>query len=214
MSRRHPSPVSYWPAYVDAMLNVVLNILFLVAMFAVAMAVMPAPAPEVSTGQRLKLEFETTRSAQGLGVDTQASREITLRPAGPEVAPVSDRPVVRWASRTVEGRSTAVFAVDFAKDQVRVPPALQSSLKTALTDWLPGRGEGLWLIWSMVDRDDEWMARNAYLRALAVRELMLQIGLPPERIQMRLLPQDGGHASRTVYVGPVLGQESLRSQEK
>lgn len=128
MKRKSASPgMNFWPGYVDAMTNVVLNLLFMVAMFGIALAVFnatphssalkkpgdrdePSAAPEDSSGPVLGGVDGRPRSgnvAEGLampstavqpGASRQAASDIAGRFGGSARTPVPQRPATGIAA--------------------------------------------------------------------------------------------------------------------
>lgn len=216
MARRKLAQASYWPAYVDAVLNVVLNILFLVAVFAVALGTMPAPKATGDAAQSDKVQLDNSKGQPSPAAAEPGLKEIQVKPLDNKGLNVpADAAVVQWSSRTLSG-GHPLFVVDFLRHQVVVPAAQQSLLKAALSDWLKTQPQGEWAVWSMVGSEQEVLARNAYLRTVAVRELLLQAGVAPERLNLRLLPSGTPTPSLTVYIGSVnaASSDSLTTEKK
>ena len=183
MAAKHNDETSFWPGYVDAIINVVLNILFLVGTFAVALATS-------SSSQK----NEKAEKAQAVQEITQAIEPMAKLP---DIVSVAKAPVieiekandalkpVRW---TVRQRPEQVSLVKIDFDPRAL--VLKESERLQLAALFKEQGAQLaaqrWSLWCVTDATGSDGSRLAYLRAMAVRQALLQAGVVPEQIDMRI----------------------------
>ena len=186
MAGKPRDETSFWPGYVDAIINVVLNILFLVGAFAVALATS-------STVQKV----EKAEKAQEIA---QASEPL---PKPPAVVSVARAPIIE-VEKASEALKPVVWNVKQRPEQVSVvkidfdPRALmlKDSERIALAALFKGQDAQQpaqrWSLWCITDATGSDGSRLAYLRAMTVRQALLQAGVKPEQINMRIF--GGGNA--------------------
>lgn len=191
--RRHVHGAdSYWPGYVDALTNVVLNLLFLIAIFAtgvfalgMAAAKRKASAPEVPV-QVVQLPI--------------SSEEVRIRVAPAEM--LGSGRVTLESVRRVDDQS--LVQVGFSADAVSITESDRRSLWSQLKPLLLEHPQAQLLLWAVVDVDDASYRRAAYLRVMALRDWLVASGVETGRIHTRLVP--GGTDRRSGQVVYVLFQ--------
>ena len=196
MAAREHQEESFWPGYVDAIINVVLNILFMVALFTVALSTIdfspPAAAkvetPTTDLNLEVKAPVEPAPSATLLisvppkPFKTQLANQAEAgTPQAPE-APAS----VTWATRKTQD-GTQLVTVTFDAAMVEIPPKQNLALSTLLRDVNGTATKGQWLIWVSSDTRQTTASRQAYMRVLSVRSALIDAGISPEFIQTRIV---------------------------
>jgi hypothetical protein len=195
---------SYWPGYVDAIINVVLNILFLVAVFTVALSTVDfAPPKPVQAAVAPAI----AQTAAQLPVRPQPV-PVTLvvipeHPYKPSALSQPEQTAVTWKSRTLE-QGGALLSVDFEDSAADIPPPKSRALSTALRDINRDATQGQWLIWVTSDTRKTSASRLAYLRVISVRSALIEAGVSPEFIQTRILDVRDSAATPTSRVQLVL----------
>ncbi len=183
MATKPHQEASFWPGYVDAIINVVLNILFLVGTFAVALA--------TSSSTQKAEKAEKAEKAQEL------AQSIEPLPKPPTIVSVAKAPVieiekanealkpVRW---TVKQRPEQVSVVKIEFDPRAL--VLKDTERVQLAALFKQQGAQQpaqrWSLWCVTDATGSDGSRLAYLRAMAVRQALLQAGVMPEQIDMRI----------------------------
>lgn len=170
---------NYWPGYVDALVNVVLNLMFLTAILAVG-----------SFTQGLD---SASRHQAGKSVAT------TAEPA--RAAPEPARPAVSKPRRRVRaaGGATRELRLRFADGTVRIDDGARERLKRELLRHL-AQGMQTWQVSVDTDVDDKFLRRTAYLRMMAVRNVFLEVGIEPERFDLRM--RSGAPGQQVVSIVP------------
>jgi outer membrane protein OmpA-like peptidoglycan-associated protein len=183
MAAKHHDETSFWPGYVDAIINVVLNILFLVGTFAVALATS-------SSTQKAERVAEAEK-AQKI---TQA---IEPMPKLPDIVSVAKAPVieiekanealkpVRWTLRQ-RPEQVSVVKIDFDPRALVLKESERVQLAALFKEQGAQQPAQRWSLWCVTDATGSDGSRLAYLRAMAVRQALLQAGVMPEQIDMRI----------------------------
>lgn len=189
MAAKHNDETSFWPGYVDAIINVVLNILFLVGTFAVALATS-------SSSQK----NEKAEKAQAVQEITQAIEPMAKLP---DIVSVAKAPVieiekandalkpVRWTVRQ-RPEQVSVVKIDFDPRAILLKESERLQLATVFKEQGAQQPAQRWNLWCITDATGSDGSRLAYLRAMAVRQALLQAGVKPEQIDMRIF--GGGKA--------------------
>jgi hypothetical protein len=188
--RRHASPAeSYWPGYVDALTNVVLNLLFLIAIFASGVFALGMAAAH-------RKSAVVDAPVQVISVPV-GSDEVRIRVAETELAQrgqVSLEGVRRLGEKSL-------MSIAFSAEAVTMGEADRRSLWSQMQPLLREQAQEPLLLWAVVDLDEPSHRRAAYLRVMAVRDWLVASGLQPERVRTRLLPGATGRVSgQVVYV--------------
>lgn len=179
---------SYWPGYVDALTNVVLNLLFLIAIFA---------AGVFSIGMQVSRSGPTqVREVLDILPVTPVPRIAVMAEDAPAVE--NGRRVVLANVRQVAGEPVA--AIGFAASAVTVPEADRAALEAALQPLLADGVEEV-RVWAVVDVADAVSRRASYLRVMAIRDLLRTLSIHADDIDMRLVSGGvRGGSGQMVYV--------------
>ncbi len=119
MRRKRPrlGSVNYWPGYVDAMTNVVLNLLFMVAMFGITIAVFNR-TPKHSPAAPFSITVGVPKAAAPLParvpVDPLPTAPLLAVPAAPRATPnlVLSAPLARPAPGAPPAEDVAIVVAD------------------------------------------------------------------------------------------------------
>jgi len=208
----HHEESSFWPAYVDAITNVMLNILFVVAVFAMALNTVVKDAPKETPNQEAK---SPDKPAQAL-LQTPQPQEPQPQQSQPQQSQPQplfvkdstpqggDKPAgLRWAVIRQETAGEGLMRFDFDPGNSRVSAADASAVRETLRKISQTQAAPQWLIWVSVNTRNAADARHAYLRAMAIRTALIDSGQTPQAIEVRLLdsgqgPQDAGQ--QTVWL--------------
>lgn len=190
MAGRNLESESYWPGYVDAIINVVLNILFMVALFTVALSTVdfapPAPANEVASAPSPAPSAVTVPEPAPTLPPQPAQVAVPAQAFKPRALSQPEHAAAVWTSRTLE-QGTRLLTVDFDDNAADIPPPQSRALSTALRGLNSEVAQGQWLIWVTSDTRQTSAARLAYLRVISVRSALVEAGVPPDLIQTRIL---------------------------
>jgi len=187
----HHEESSFWPAYVDAITNVMLNILFVVAVFAMALNTVVKDAPKETPNQDAK---SPDKPAQPL---TQAPQPQESQPTPLFVKDSTpqggDKPAgLRWAVLRQETAGEGLMRFDFDPGNSQVSAADASAVREILRKISETQAAPQWLIWVSVNTRNAADARHAYLRAMAIRTALIDSGQTPQAIEVRLLDSGQG----------------------
>jgi hypothetical protein len=199
MATREVEEQSYWPGYVDAIINVVLNILFIVALFTLALSTVEFSPPKV-----VQSTPDTTPAPQGaqpekaveelaqqvplqIAISARAYKSQLSNPTeANDLAGSAATKLVTWDTRKLE-EGAQLVTVTFDEKVAEIPPPQGRAFSTALRDLGREAPKGQWLIWLSSDTRQASASRLAYLRVLSVRSVLVEAGVSPEFIQTRII---------------------------
>ena len=217
-------PPNYWPGFVDALVTVLLNLLFLVGIFAVGLVSLNM---EVMGVQNKLAELEAQAlSAQKNGM-VLVTKGTTIRQTAPQPTQVS----VKVGPRIQELRIQTALAESVPTSMtstMRTPSAVQAYIEQltggqflARLDfepqyfvWPPERALPVldpsalsrgWVFVTLTDKNNPRLLREAFKRLGSVRAEYLRMGTAPEKLQIQIeaLPADLGTSTgleNTVWV--------------
>jgi outer membrane protein OmpA-like peptidoglycan-associated protein len=180
---------SYWPGFVDALTNVVIAMIFVIVVLAIALSF----AAQLM-GKKLAEQYIAAAAAS-------AAAAAPAKPA-PAAAPAEVLPVPesRRSGRTriaVSGGEAAsspnparvgavrnVLQLDFAPNATTLDPAAAEQLKVALAP--VERRQRAVVIANGPDMQLSFNQRSAYLRVMAVRNVLIEQGFPPGKVSVRI----------------------------
>lgn len=205
---------SYWPAFVDALTNVVINLLFLMGLMALAFFV-------------VSVQVEAARMA---ALQAKAPKPVPKAPAAPKPVPTPPVPLVRpapvqpmpaelaaaaaqlpwapfktWVVAKSQGEQADEAAVRVVKPRPQgaglrgqlvfaahqLAPSLPAQL---LAPWTQGHAASdlRWRLSARFETGNTNSRRSAYLRLMAVRNTLLAQGVVADAVELDL--QDSGRA--------------------
>jgi hypothetical protein len=191
----HHEESSFWPAYVDAITNVLLNILFVVAVFAMALNTVVKDAPKDAPKEKPNQDATSPdKRAQALTQAPQPQESQPLPLFVKDSTPQGgDKPAgLRWAVIRQETAGEGLMRFDFDPGNSRVSAADASAVRETLRKISTAQTAPQWLIWVSVDTRNAADARHAYLRAMAIRTALIDSGQTPQAIEVRLLDSGQG----------------------
>jgi len=181
MASKSHSNLSFWPGYVDAIVNALLNILFLVGAFAVALAT------SNSTQKTEKL-----KDVQKLALATEPMPispvfvNVEKTPDTEQVKSMRQIQPIRW--RLQQGsEQVRNLKIDFDPGVLVIKESEGGLLKALLTTENERQPRQRWKLWCIADTTGSDGSRLAYLRAMAVREAMVLAGVQANLIDMRII---------------------------
>ena len=194
----------FWPGYVDAISNLVLNLLFLVMILCLAVFVMSqntqrstragstSSVPKEAQYEESQPDRGTRLSSGGKTETVQKKAEIEVRPS-----PQGDKlGAVRIQSQTISEQG-AYLEVHYLEDALDLSPAAAQSVRDRLLPLLRD-GYSQWELVVVTDTAYAAMRRGALLRLLRLREALQHIELPGLKTNTRI--ESGGTTSSTVVV--------------
>lgn len=212
LRRHHPHSEGYWPGYVDALTNIVLNLLFLVAVLAAGVFSLgmqasrnaqnmveametvqleevpevPSPAPEVP-------QLPPLSAVPGLGQESQPlrqEREALVIDAGVQSGAQKRtnnlEPEV-WVQDAQEQDSHALLRVRFKGEVVRVSEADSASLVERLRALRARYPQASVVVWAVSDADPG-NRRATFLRVMAIRDQLPAVGVEMQQVLTRIIP--------------------------
>lgn len=202
MSRAHArrslsQGMNFWPGYVDALTNVVLNLLFMVAMFGIAITVF----------NRMPGDGSSKKAPASQGKAAVADGRLVQKPAvPPAIVPppaalaqaeaesnfvVADAFSRRSAvapriSKRTEGPSHIVLSFDLPGNGDPVGLLNRASVRRALANSIAGAGSVR--LWAAADAADPVAQKTAYLALITMRNHLISLGINPATIDVRVYP--------------------------
>jgi hypothetical protein len=173
-----------------------LNILFVVAVFAMALNTVVKDAPKEKPTQDAKSPDTT---AQAL-LQTPQPQELQPQELQPQALFVkdstpqgSDKPAgLRWAVIRQDSAGEGLLRFDFDPGNSRVSAADAIAVRDTLRKISESQAAPQWLIWVSVNTRNAADARHAYLRAMSIRTALIDSGQTPQAIEVRLLDSGQG----------------------
>jgi hypothetical protein len=191
---------NYWPGFVDALSNMVLAMIFVVLVLGLAMGMYATLAAD-AIAKRLMAEAEAARMLSAGG---DRSADVPPRGTGqprvdptPEQAPAAKLRVQRAASAEPPDparvrRQQNVIIIEFEGQTVALDEAAQAALGRALqpAGELLRTGQADIVARSPGGNLTESQHVSFY-RAMAIRNILIERGMSPERITVRVPESDG-----------------------
>ena len=208
----------FWPGYVDAVTNLVLNLLFLLTIMTVAVFMFALELGRASLGAAGKSTVAATQTDPKTQTDpikenAELKREIELlnkklaqldpqkiRAGGPlttVTATVAVAKPKKGLDKTLTTDTEVI--VRFTDEAVTLNPAELKQLREALKIVVAG---GKARIAVVVPSGFSEARRMGYYRAMAVRNLLLEMKLPKDRIDVSVTERKNGSNASLVRVTP------------
>ena len=198
--------VNFWPGYVDAISNLVLNLLFLVMILCLAIFVMsqlpqqpstahpgaPSSVPQETRSEEARPEWGVKLSTGGKTEVVQKRAEIEVRPSPQGQLPGA----VEIKSQTVSDQGV-YLELHYLADALELTEAAQQALREQLQPLLK-QGFSQWDVVVVTDTAFASMRRSALLRILRVREALQAPELSGLRSQTRI--ESGGTPATSAVV--------------
>lgn len=217
MKHKKLEAASYWPGYVDALVNVVLNILFMVGLMAVGLVILNVEAIAnlkkaqqaeqlqktnennlllAALGTLLAVLPKPTPASQSLTAAADASQPIRLRaPIALDVGqPFAVAPLNQEINylRSKANVGASPFVLEFAALQYSVSMA---QLSTLGQHYRTSPSGSYWMLWATVPDAKDDTARQAFGRMSSVRQALVQQGVKADAISLRIIAQEGTNFS-------------------
>jgi hypothetical protein len=186
----------FWPGYVDALTNVVLNLLFLISILAAGVFSLGLESGRKVT-QPYFPELKAVPAAkllQAAPADLVKKIQVSVvKTASPDQSRVHLNGV-----RRVDGRQEA--SLGFGAEASQISETDKREILPKLQHLLD-QSKGDIVVWTAADTKDPVQRRAAYLRIMAVRDLLVNSGLSTDRITTRLLAGGSNRGSgQSIFV--------------
>lgn len=186
---------SYWPGYVDALTNIVLNLLFLVAIFVIgvaALGLVAAQRKDVPDGAVVSAEPQTVveriKDVVRRIIVSSPVASGSVRGGAIEVDGFnSSKPSVLLEKLEKQADAT-VIKLAFAQEAYVINKAEEVAVLRQLSEVLQGSGKKI-LIWTAAPPDDALLVRGGMTRLLSVRNMLLRHGVDSGLIEVRIVSQ-------------------------
>lgn len=239
MSRHNMGEINFWPAYVDALINVVLNLLFLVGVFTIGLVTLNAEAlmaekaaatrkiasilasPSATERQRLATELFKTLAAKPV-----------VRPAIDQTTPhevLRIKEIYLRADADLQGKSDAADVTAAASTSAQTPQqsiaALIQGTATAQVEFdinqhtLPAQWrlppeldispQKKWSLYVISDPANPRLSREAFARLVVVRSALIQAGARADQVQLQVLASPQPNPSPPALSTPALERTVL-----
>lgn len=198
MSRKkkaQPGGPNFWPGYVDALTNVVLNLVFMVGIFAVGLMAFGMRSGMLAM-QTAALERDRppAHTEGGPAVVLEGSTlRIDVKPVpAPELSGARVTAVDRNPQRTLA-------TIGFQPNVVTLSSEAARGIWESVQAHIPP--EATVTVWAITDVRDPVLRRAAYLRVMAVRDALRAAGVASARLEVRLVGGENSRPSdRDVYL--------------
>ena len=209
--------VDYWPGFVDAIMNVLLNILFMLCIMAFGLGLVQDKVRESANAT------ESAKAQDAANKDKVNPKPLKF-PTEETIAsfPITQIKLKAPASTAVAASTTEASVSATLTEQNVVTltftlhsPQLSQELKAHLQTMLPQMAEpGDDIVVWAVDSDEIANTNKLLFRRLiAVRNALLEIGIPLNRIELRMLPGETSKNAATVYLAPAFNSPSTFAKQ-
>jgi hypothetical protein len=208
MATRHAAAASYWPAYVDAIINVLLNILFLTTALAVGLSTSEAgrrantalTAEQAAAAMELAALPDVPRAPAEVPRNKPDEILIARNPATDAASAAHRLSGVKWQV-AFSPEAPGLVRLEFDPAVFSLADQQRDDLVAVLRHQGAELGELRWKIWCTADLSGVDGYRLAYLRSMAVREAIIQAGARTDQVSMRIF---GGGENRGPEINRVL----------
>jgi hypothetical protein len=196
----------FWPGYVDAVTNLVLNLLFLLTIMTVAVFMFalelgratqggtgktPVAATKKDSNVASRVTTDPVKENIALKLEIQRLNKMLAQQAPPNVQPgglVKTVAVTSTMSKPLAGLDKTVadfeIMVRFKDEAVAFTPAEHDRLRESLK---PVVASGKTTIYVEVPAGFSEAKRMGFYRAMAVRNLLIEMKMPKDRIDVSVL---------------------------
>ena len=203
----------FWPGYVDAVTNLVLNLLFLLTIMTIAvfMFAMELGRQHVSTNAPRNVTQEVAQPKSATDAENKELRkQLDELKRQIEVEKAKDNelrkvlPASLATKKAEKGLDQAIadgggLIVKFAEDAVALTPAEADKLRVSLRPFVvAGRAK----IDVTVPAGFSEARRLGFYRAMAVRNLLVELKMPPDRIDVSVREGKSSADASLVRVAP------------
>ena len=217
MSHHKMGEINYWPAYVDALINVVLNLLFLVGVFTIGLVTLNAEAL-IAEKAAAKRKIESILAASSSKDRYQLATELlktlppqsSVRQVNEQIAPI-DTPRIKEiylkADVDVKSKNDAADATAAASTNTQTSQQLIAALTQGATtlrvefdinqytlppDWrLPAEldisPQKKWSLYVISDPANPRLSREAFARLVVVRSALIKAGARADQVQLQVV---------------------------
>lgn len=235
--------VNYWPGYVDALVNVVLNLLFLTGVFTIGLVALNFEA--LFTQQKINnLKIEAIDNIQNDAERAKKAKELlNVLPkikdsvhlqkqnlGAPRIHEIRVMPFLPIAGSTISAADLSGAIQSSTSVNSSVKNSIEKSIQTMFgglsvhkinfeinqyafdskwrvpipTNELAGN-EHVWLLVTFCDVSNNRLTKEAFARLIFVRKSMIEAGVSPEQIQIRVNSETDeisrfSDAERVVYL--------------
>lgn len=177
---------SYWPGFVDALTNVVIAMIFVVVVLAISLSFAAR-----LMGQKIAEQYIQEHKDKAAQAPKEAPAADSVPDAAVQVvqriAVAGNEKSTAAAKSAAVSRKDRVFQLDYAPGAVTLDPAAADQIKQALARLgNEVTGKRVQVVASGPDMALSDNQRAAYLRVMAVRNLLIESGFPPDRIGMEV----------------------------
>jgi hypothetical protein len=200
-------PYSYWPGYVDALTNIVLNLLFLVAIFVIGVAALglaAAQRKDIPEGGRVDKTIATVAER----IQDVVRKVIVAAPGAVSAEKNDSKVSLRQFEKQTDSRT---ITLGFGPDAFVIAQTDEVDIMRELAPRLLA-GKKL-LIWTVTPSDDNLLARGAMTRLLSTRNMLLRHGIQAPQIEVRIVSGDAPVAS-SINVFIQVNEEDGRDEKK
>lgn len=212
----------FWPGYVDAVTNLVLNLLFLLTIMTIAVFMFAmelgrqhvtttAPRTEtppsttesvapVASGSAVLLEGEAEdlrKQVEELKKEVELARADSRRPQKIVVASSSLKAPEKSVDRADAGSGGLI--IRYVADAVSLTPQEADKLRSSLSSIVSSGGAQVEVV---VPAGFSEAKRLGFYRAMSVRNLLIEMKVPPDRIEVRVREGKASSDAALVRVAP------------
>ncbi len=197
--------INYWPGFVDAIMNVLLNILFMLCIMAFGLGLVQ---------NQVRQTVNTNDDGDTPGKGSKQKKEKPTPLAFPTQETIDKFPVSQIKLKTPASSDTAASSAEtsvkaklneqniLSLQFIRQSPEMQHELKTHLQTFLPqiAKPDEDIVVWAVDNEDTPNTNKLLFTRLMVVRNALVEIGIPANRIEVRMLPGETNKNALHVYL--------------
>ena len=200
--------INYWPGFVDAIMNVLLNILFMLCIMAFGLGLVQDKVRESAnasesesaknTADKDKVQPKPLKFPTEETIATFPVTQIKLKAPASNALAMS--PPEASVSATLSEQN--LVTLTFTRHSTQLSQELKAHLQTLLPQMAQAHDDIV--VWAVDDEEITNTNKLLFRRLMAVRNALLENGVSANRIEVRMLPGETSNNATTVYLAPAI----------
>ena len=209
--------VNYWPGFVDAIMNVLLNILFMLCIMAFGLGLVQDKVRESANASDTPKDTNAKNTSKDSpkpltfpNEETIATFAITqIRLKAPPTQGLAASPATASVSANLSEQN--MLALEFSHNNQQISEEIKDHFKTMIPQI--AQTHDTIVVWAVDNEEIPNTNKLLFRHLMAVRNALLENGIPSNRIHVRILPGETSKNTTTVYLAPVSNQSSTLAKQ-
>ena len=199
--------VNYWPGFVDAIMNVLLNILFMLCIMAFGLGLVQNKVRESANASDTPKDTNAKNTSKDSPkpltfpneemIATFDITQIKLKASPTQGLAVS--PALASVSATLSEQNTV--ALEFTQNSPQMSQGLKEHIKTLLPQI--AQTHDTIVVWAVDNEEIPNTNKLLFRHLMTVRNALIESGITPNRIEVHMVPGETKKTAITVYFAPV-----------